>query len=123
MVLQSDTVPSTLDEETYRDESVGLLVNEDSDRNALAFSTNWSMVAFDRYLRTLFPLLFQYLDLTYGIRDGVGDKFHWRLLRRSYNKAILYGKSIIDGRDLKECRMGSTTKNKDNFGLMIGKSL
>ena len=121
IVLASDLVPTTADEETFRAESVGLLVNEGPDKRPLAFSADWSMAAFDHYLRLLFPPLFEYLDLVYGTRDGAENKFHWRLLRRSYNKAILYGKSIVDGRDLLQCRLGATTKNKENFGLMIGK--
>ncbi|KAI0740284.1 hypothetical protein C8Q76DRAFT_790753 [Earliella scabrosa] len=47
-----------------------------------------------------FPASFEFLDLIYGVRDGTDDKYHWRLVRRSYNKAILYGKSLVDGHDL-----------------------
>ncbi|KAI0717007.1 hypothetical protein C8Q76DRAFT_795240 [Earliella scabrosa] len=119
VVLQSDCVPSTAEEELYREEAIRLLVTEDLDGNALAFSADWSTAAFDGYLRRLFPVLFEYLDLAYGVRDGTDDMFHWRMVRRSYTKAILYGKTLVDGRDLLECRLGATTKNKENFGLMV----
>ena len=102
---------------------VGLLVHEGPDKTTLGFSVDWSMSTFDRYLRRIFPELFTYLDLVYGPRAGVEDEFHWQLVQRLNDKAILYARTVIDGRDILKCCYATETIDKGSVGLMIGTSL
>ena len=80
------------------------------------------MSNFDHYLRKIFPQLFTYLDLVYGLRAGIDDKFHWRLVQRLEDRAILYAKPVVDGRDILKCCYGGNTRDDGTAGLMIGTS-
>ena len=102
--------------------TVGILANEGPDKTPLAFSIHWSISTFDHYLRQIYPQLFKYLDLVYGLRDGTDDQYHWQLVRRVHDRVIVYDKTMIDGRDILACCFGAE-RAAAKVGLMIGMSL
>ena len=96
-----------------------LLVDEDAAGRPLEFSPDWFTQAIDRWLRSLAPKLFQYLDLTSGVRDGTNDKYHWRLVRQQHKRVFLFGKELVSGSDLSKC-IGGQARKKETFRVHIG---
>ncbi|PIL34478.1 hypothetical protein GSI_03255 [Ganoderma sinense ZZ0214-1] len=114
--LQSSKPPTGPEEEELRQEDVHLLVDEGATGGPLEFSPDWSAQAVDKWLRGIAPKLFQYLDLTFGVRDGANDQFHWRLVRQQNKHVFLYGKELVTGGDLTKC-VGGQGRRKETFRL------
>ncbi|KAI1782145.1 hypothetical protein LXA43DRAFT_1104658 [Ganoderma leucocontextum] len=116
--LRSDKPLTGPEEEELRQDGVRLLVDEDATGRPLEFSPDWSTPAIDKWLRTLAPKLFQYLDVTFGVRDGTDDQYHWRLVRQQHKRVFLFGKELVSGTDLGKC-MGGQARKKETFRLHI----
>ncbi|KAI1788741.1 hypothetical protein LXA43DRAFT_1096922 [Ganoderma leucocontextum] len=116
--LRCDKAPTGPEEEELRGEGIRLLIDEDATGRPLEFSPDWSTQAIDRWLRGLAPKLFQYLDLTYGVREGNDDRYHWRLVRQQHKRVFLFGKELVSGADLGKC-LGGQARKKETFRLHI----
>ncbi|PIL29547.1 hypothetical protein GSI_08355 [Ganoderma sinense ZZ0214-1] len=114
--LRSDKPLPGREEEELHQESIGLLVDQDAAGLPLQFSLHWSTEAIDKWLRGKAPKLFQYLDLTFGIRDGTNDQYHWRLVRQQSKRLFLFGKELVNGSDLLKC-VGGQARKKETFRL------
>ncbi|KAM5540501.1 hypothetical protein V8D89_005959 [Ganoderma adspersum] len=116
--LRSDKPLAGPEEEELHQEGVHLLVDADATGCPLEFSPDWSIQAIDKWLHGLTPKLFQYLDLTYGVRDGIDDKYHWRLVRQQHKRMFLFSKELVNGTDLGKC-IGGQARKKETFQLHI----
>ena len=57
----------------------------------LQIDSQWTLTEIDNYLRSLYPVLFEYLDLRYGAHQGLEgcSDLHWALLKRTRNSLLV----------------------------------
>jgi len=72
----------------------GLSVSQDN----LEISIQWTQSEIDGWLRTLFPLVFQWLDTRWGKPES--GMFHWALLQKSYSRLIVLDRPAMTEKDL-----------------------
>jgi hypothetical protein len=90
--LNDDICPKAFHLEELR--KAGLSVSKDN----LEISIQWMQSEIDDWLRTLFPLVFQWLDTRWGKPES--GRFHWALLQKSYSRLIVLDRPAMTGKDL-----------------------
>ncbi|KAI1789145.1 hypothetical protein LXA43DRAFT_1096704 [Ganoderma leucocontextum] len=77
-----------------------------NEMEALSFSSSWSQVRVDEWLRELFPQFFDYCDLHYGTRLGSDrSDYHWTLVERNRKTITLVRRTdSLTGEDLHRAR-------------------
>ena len=73
---------------------------------ALSFSSSWSQVRVDEWLRSMFPQFFDYCDLRYGCHTGADrSDYHWALVERDRKTITLVRRpDSLTGEDLYQAR-------------------
>ncbi|KAH7904069.1 hypothetical protein BJ138DRAFT_1131123 [Hygrophoropsis aurantiaca] len=92
--LKSEVAPNARKMEALREAK--LLVSESSNGQPVKFSKDMTTEEIDKYLRDLFPDLFQYLDKKGG-KSGVD--FHWALLVKAGTRLSLSSQKTPNGGD------------------------
>lgn len=84
----------------------------------LQFGVDWTQKQIDKWLRDLFPLLFEFLDHRYP-ENAVPGKFHWVLLGKAQRALYVMNRPLINGELLNEAK-GPVARNYMEHAVRIG---
>ncbi len=119
-MIQSDgellvqKTPSAEEIETYHTLGLAALAREEVN---IEYSKDWDMEDIDRWIRSLFPKVFQWLDIRWGVPDS--GEIHWVLLQRSRQKLFTLTRPQMSGEDLHNAK-GSPGRAWRDHAIYIG---
>ncbi|KAF7334185.1 hypothetical protein MVEN_02324700 [Mycena venus] len=95
--------------------SSGLAVLKTREGDALMFKKDWDQARIDKWLRTLFPYVFEFLDARYP--DDAAPGYHWVLTNKD-GRALFVMRRPIDG-DLLDQVKGSSSRKLTEHAIRI----
>jgi hypothetical protein len=99
----------------------GLLMVKDPKGGDLEFGEEWSQKAIDKWVRRLFPKVFEWLDIHFGCPDQDENKYQWVLLQRDRADLFIVQRDTITGDDLRDV-MGTVGRRWQDQCIRIGET-
>lgn len=95
----------------------GMMVSADDE--VLEYDRTWNTQEIDRWMRTLFPKAFEWLDARWGRpEDGT---LHWILLQKVQRKVIIIDRASLTGEHLHSSIGGVTSRGWRDHVIHISK--
>lgn len=112
--LWNEKVPAGAQFEELR--KAKLVVEKTEQGGTLEFKTTWNQQRIDKWLRSLFPKAFEWLDKQHPIK---ASERHWKLLRKRYTTLYIVDPDELTGDDLYTSR-GPAARNYRDYSLRFG---